>query len=146
MEIKENYTLQLNNALKTPVLKFDHTKSEQTPDNMKKAIAFLMLVHDEKKFGNTDKNKHKRILEHINSFTRGGNEPSCDVMHQWSFEVVCFAIALAKRTDTIWAELTEDVKNRLTFIMKVMALRSNFMTNDVNDYRTGLTFRGDIHK
>ena len=146
MGMNVNYNKQLDIALNVPVVKYTGVNSEYNKNIIQSCVAFFALVVDEFKYGIQDPTKHARILAHINTFTASGNEPSGEVQHFWHYPILTSAIALAKRTSTIWGSLSQATINRLDFIMKMFAIGANFISNDKNAYRTGFTFRGDVYK
>ena len=84
-----------------------------------------------------------RILEHLRNLIAGGNEPRFEVLPYWSYVPVTAGIALAKKTPSVWGELTEDEIERLDLIMRAHAIISCYGTDDDNFFRTGPGLHGN---
>lgn len=139
------YYKNLNNALKTSTLRYTGHRKEQNPEIMQSANAFFMLVSDGYKNGMREP-YHSRILAHIRCLITGGNEPSVDAVQIWAYPATVCAITLCKKSPYIWSELTDDEVNRLDFLMTAFAVMSNFISNDENNYKTGIGLKGDVWK
>ena len=139
------YDAAMRAAYNTAVLRFNGARGEQGIEKMQSANAFLFLVMDERKNGKRDP-YHKRVLAHLKNILKGGNEPCIDAVQYWSYPAVVCAITLCKVTPEIWIELTEDEIARADFLMTAFALMSNFISNDSNNYKTGIGLKGDVWK
>lgn len=139
------YDDTLKAAYNTKVLRFVGDHGEQTMDKMQSANAFLFLVMDERKYGKREP-YHKRIVAHLKNILIGGNEPCIDAVQYWSYPAVVCAITLCKHTPEIWIELSENEIARADFLMTAFAVMSNYISNDSNDYRTGIGLKGDVWK
>ena len=87
-----------------------------------------------------------RILEHLRNLIAGGNEPRFEVLPYWSYVPVTAGIALAKKTPSVWGELTADEIERLDLIMRAHAIISCYGTDDDNFFRTGPGLHGNYCK
>lgn len=84
--------------------------------------------------------------EKIEFFVAGGNEPFACVGPYWGHAVLAAAFALARNTDVVYNELSEDTKARMDCIMEALAITGNWGYNDANDYKTGIDLLGNFGK
>ena len=146
MSSSVNYTIQIDNAARVPVLKNPKTGSEHAKTLIQASVSLFALVCDENKYGNLENERHNKIMAHINTITTGGMEPSGELLHFWYYPILASAFAIAKRTPTIWDKIEDNRKKKIDLIMKAFAIGSNYISNDANDYKTGLAMKGDVHK
>lgn len=139
------YDNVLKAAFNTAVLKFDGDRKEQSNDKIQSANAFLFLVTDVRKNGKREP-YYSRALAHLRNVLRGGNEPCVDAVQYWAYPAVACAITLCKHTPEIWVALTEDEIARADFLMTAFAVMNNYISNDSNDYKTGVGLKGDVWK
>lgn len=141
----ERYADILNAAYKTAMTEYHGTRKEQVNTSMQSANAFLFLVLDIRKNGVREPYK-SRVMSHLKSVTKGGQEPCIDAVQIWSYPSLVCALTLCKHTPEIWAELDADAIDRVDHVMTAFALMSNFISNDKNEYRTGIGLKGDVRK
>lgn len=139
------YNRYLDAALTTPILGYSGVYQEQSPKKLQSASAMMLLALDEAQNGVTEA-RHERLMLHYRNVIKSGKEPCVDCSHYWSYVPLTCAIALAKKTDSIWSEFTAEEVAKFDFLMTCFAVISNFIANDSNDYRTGLARRGDVAK
>ena len=140
-----NYEQMLDVAAKTPVLSYEGILREQGMQKIQSASALMFLILDEVKNGATVK-YHDRILLHLRNIIKSGKEPVVDCNHFWSYVPLTFSIAVAKNTDGIWSEFSEEEKAKFDFLMTSFAVITNYIANDQNFYKTGISRRGDTDK
>lgn len=140
-----DYNANLNQAVYVPVIKNHKSESEHNKSLIQSSVGLFSLILDEHIYGVTPE-RHNKIKAHITTVTSAGLEPSGDLLHFWYYPILASAFAIAKRTPTIWNELTERQIEKIDLIMTVFALGSNFISNDENNYSTGISMKGDVHK
>ncbi len=84
--------------------------------------------------------------EKIEFFVAGGNEPFACVGPYWGHAVLAADFALAKNTDVVYNELSDDTRARMDCIMEALAITGNWGYNDANDYKTGIDLLGNFGK
>ena len=85
----------------------------------------------------------KELLEF---FLAGGNEPMASVGCWWGHAIMANALLLAKNTDVIYNDLTQDTKDRMDWLMKALAIAGNWGYNIENNYETGFDLHGNFKK
>lgn len=64
----------------------------------------------------------------------------------WTHHVPAHALLLAKRTPTVWSQLSTDEKSRADLLMQALALAAHFCLDDDNDYYLLLDGYSLFHK
>lgn len=64
----------------------------------------------------------------------------------WTHHVPAHALLLAKRTPAVWAQLSDDEKQRADLLMQALALAAHFCLDDDNDYYLLLDGHSLYHK
>ena len=108
------------------------------------ASGLLYLLMEERRRPSEEVNA--RIIAHLENLVSGGKEPRFDNCCFWSYDPLSGAIAVAKRTPSVWDKLKTETKDRLDLVMKCFAVMSAFGTHDENDYSTGVGMGGNFGK
>lgn len=75
-----------------------------------------------------------RLLAHLSNLTLPGNAPSCrGSLGGWVDNPVAQAMVLAKNTPAVWDNVSKAEKEKLDFIMSVMAVTNNYCQNYQNN-------------
>ncbi len=119
-------------------------KNDNRPSTLERAVAlFTLTLHENQ---TKDGKCISRIIEHLSSFTAAEKAPNFDAICLWNYCPLSASIALARLTPTIWDKLSEELKERLSFIMEMFAYLESFATSDDNTYRTGPALGGNYCK
>lgn len=137
----QNCTTKMHSAMLIPATMY----RGGTFDPTNEAAALLFMLLHEHHIDGTQQIK-ERILKHIQSIITPGCEPPIDAYKYHSFLFLTASLALAKRTDSIWCELDTEQKQRIDCLMRAFAYIANFITNDANDYKTGIGLMGCVYK
>lgn len=113
-------------------------------DTDPRANAFLYLTLSERH----DHNEEilQRVLMHIRSLITPGQEPSFTAGPFWHYASVSLAFMVSKYTPTIWNELSADEKARIDLLMECYAVATCFVSDDDNNYKTGVSLMGNHNK
>lgn len=139
------YERYVDAALTAPILGYSGFRQEQNPKHLQSASAMMLLALDEAQNGVTEA-RHERLMLHYRNVIRSGKEPCVDYAHYWSYVPLTCAIALAKKTDSIWSEFTAKEVEKFDFLMTCFAVISNLIANDNNRYETTLMRRAAVNK
>ncbi|GAA4445317.1 hypothetical protein GCM10023091_36800 [Ravibacter arvi] len=75
-----------------------------------------------------------RLLDQIRNVIAGGNEPTCrGTILGWADNGLAQSLVLAKRTPTVWSQLTEAEVNKCDWLMRALTVAGNYMQNYHND-------------
>ena len=69
----------------------------------------------------------------------------CDGAINWTYPMFSAMLAILKKS-YLWDRLSEEVKEKLTFMVECLVVITSFMTCDKNLYRTGIGLRGNVYK
>lgn len=86
------------------------------------------------------------VLAKFKNFIAGGNEPFASIGCHWGHAVFTSCLLLIKNTPVIYDALTDVEKERMDWIMRAMAIQTNWGYNDLNDYQTGFNLLGNFRK
>ena len=103
-----------------------------------KALNYLSLVafHDK---NNQYPEAATRVLEQLRYVISGGKEPACrGVIAGWADNSLAQSIALAKNTQKIWGQFTQEEKEKLDLLMEALAIAGNYCQNTENEVSRGL--------
>lgn len=136
----------LKQMLETELLCFspDNKSNDNNPNTFERATALFLLVLHENQSG--DSKAVERIKMHFSSATDEKRAPSFDAICLWSYCTFSASIALARVTPSIWDDLSDELKEKLSFVMEMYAYLESFATSDHNSYRTGPGLMGNFHK
>lgn len=88
-----------------------------------------------------------RLAQHLVNITEPGKEPSCrGSLGGWVDSPVAMSMVLAKKTPAVWNQLSKSEKDKLDFIMSVMAISNNYCQNYQNDPCSDLSQKYWWHK
>lgn len=136
---------QLEIAMNTPLLRYSGYNQEARPEKFQSASALFYLMNHGRKNGFEPRVK-TRVLQHIRNIITGGREPCMDCQHFWHYPLLSATLTLAKNTPEIWNEFTAGEVSAIDTLMECFVYIANFIANDKNEYRTGLSLRGDVYK
>lgn len=86
------------------------------------------------------------VLDKFRYFIAGGNEPFASSGCHWGHAVFTSCALLIKNTPVIYDELTDVEKERMDWIMRAMAIQTNWGYDDENSYVTGFNLLGNFAK
>lgn len=75
-----------------------------------------------------------------------GYEPTFENGHIWAYSLLCQAISLIKKKNSLWILFSAEEQRKLTLIMKMFAYMWNFGCNVHNGFYTGITLKGNYSK
>lgn len=132
-------------ASQIAVTRYPRHDKEQNSVTEQSSYAFLLLAIAAKEDGIKEIVRTK-LLAHLRELIAGGNEPCCDAVQIWSYPAVACAITVCKQIPKVWEMLSEDEIEKLDTIMFALAAMNNFISNDQNEYKTGVGLLGDVYK
>ena len=132
-------------ATHIPVTKYPRHDKEQNSVTEQSSYAFLLLAISAKEDGVKEIVRTK-LLAHLRELISGGNEPCCDAVQIWSYPAIACAITVCKHIPEVWDWLTDSEVERLDTLMFALAAMNNFISNDQNEYKTGIGLLGDVYK
>lgn len=86
------------------------------------------------------------VLRGLRSLLSSGREPAMKVGPIWGNPMAASAIAVAKATPTVWAELTSEECEKADFLMRAFAVTCSWATSDQNNFLTGPCLAGNYSK
>ncbi len=88
----------------------------------------------------------ERILAHLRNVISGGCEPQMYIGPFWANPTFAYTVAIAKKTPTVWSQLTQDEIDRYDCIMRTYAVSINYAANEKNHFLTGPELKGNYNK
>ncbi len=131
--------------LESAIVPYRGARREFSSPVQTSVTALFALLLEEKTRGH-DPDVHARILRHLRSLAEGGSEPCMDARKNWSYPAFSASLALARATPSVWGALTDEEKSRLDLLMKCLLVITSFISNDGNNYKTGIGLEGDTNK
>ena len=113
------------------------------PPEASSALLYLAVAAHEGVGGETVSG---RVAESLHTLVAGGVEPSMNAGPFWGYALLSGAIALARRTPSVWDRLSPGDRGRLDVLVECFAVLASIVTDDANDYRTGPLRDGNFHK
>lgn len=74
------------------------------------------------------------------------NPPAFNLGQYWAYPELAATIGMAKRTEHIWTNISENNKEKLSLIMEVFLYLGAFATHRDNNYHTGFAWTGNFSK
>jgi hypothetical protein len=114
------------------------------------ASAILYMLHEIRTTQNADATTDlfiARCVESLKHFIDPDTHSPCfDLAPTWCYIPISAAITVAKETPTVWDKLSASDKERLSFVMEVLAYVLTLGTDDNNEYLTGPGMMGNYNK
>lgn len=145
-----NYTYRYQNeerraaAMAIRPTAYDVKGDDNAGDMLATTTAFLYLALDARQ-NDAPTVVLDRVMAHVRALV-GEGEPYFDAHPYWNYPILTAALAVVRRTPSIWSALTEDEQARVDLIMRGFTALCSFATDDRNDYRTGPGMTGNFCK
>lgn len=88
----------------------------------------------------------EEVLTYLRSAVVGGREPHFDLTPNFFYPIIAAAVAVARRTPTVWDRLTDEEREKFDWLMRGFSVMSAIGTDDAQMYHSGPGLCGNYYK